>query len=238
MTRKNRKDGPFESLRELKEELARKEQEKEQEKQGSKLAPPAPMRSRKPDAPDDEAVLLHRLFAGVEPLDRSRGRLPRQRVERSAAAERAATRGPDEARAEADAVHEHLRALVEGGARFEVADDGRRVEGRRIDVSMVALRRLRRGLLPIDGRLDMHGMMLQEARAQLELFLRTMRARGERCVLVIHGKGEHSPNGSGVLRGEISAWLSQGSSSEHVAAFASAQARDGGEGAVYVLLRR
>jgi DNA-nicking Smr family endonuclease len=103
---------------------------------------------------------------------------------------------------------------------------------------MVALRRLRRGLLPIDGRLDMHGMMLQEARAQLELFLRTMRARGERCVLVIHGKGEHSPNGSGVLRGEISAWLSQGSSSEHVAAFASAQTQDGGEGAVYVLLRR
>jgi DNA-nicking Smr family endonuclease len=238
MTRKNRKDGPFESLRELKEELARKEQEKEQEKQGSKLAPPAPMRSRKPDAPDDEAVLLHRLFAGVEPLDRSRGRLPRQRVERSAAAERAATRGPDEARAEADAVHEHLRALVEGGARFEVADDGRRVEGRRIDVSMVALRRLRRGLLPIDGRLDMHGMMLQEARAQLELFLRTMRARGERCVLVIHGKGEHSPHGTGALRGEISAWLSQGPSSEHVAAFATAHARDGGEGAVYVLLRR
>ena len=183
-------------------------------------------------------MLLHRLFAGVEPLDRTRGRIPKQRLERSAAAERAATRGPDQARAEADAVHAHLRALVEGGARFEVADDGRRVEGRRIDVSMDALRRLRRGLLPIDGRLDMHGMMLQEARAQLELFLRTMRARGERCVLVIHGKGEHSPNGSGVLRGEISAWLSQGSSSEHVAAFASAQTQDGGEGAVYVLLRR
>jgi DNA-nicking Smr family endonuclease len=234
MTRKKRKTGPFESLRKLKEELVRKAEEKHD----SKPAAPAPRPSRKPDAPDDEEVLLHRLFAGVEPLDRTRGRIPKQRLERSAAAERAATRGPDQARAEADAVHEHLRALVEGGARFEVADDGRRVEGRRIDVSMVALRRLRRGLLPIDGRLDMHGMMLQEARAQLELFLRTMRARGERCVLVIHGKGEHSPNGSGVLRGEISAWLSQGSSSEHVAAFASAQARDGGEGAVYVLLRR
>jgi DNA-nicking Smr family endonuclease len=234
MTRKTRKTGPFESLRKLKEELARKAEDK----LDSKPAPPAPIRSRKPDAPEDEAALLHRLFAGVEPLDRSRGRIPRQRVERSAAAERAATRGPDEARAEADAVHEHLRTLVEGGARFEVADDGRRVEGRRIDVSMDALRRLRRGLLPIDGRLDMHGMVLEEARAQLELFLRTMRARGERCVLVIPGKGEHSPNGSGVLRGEISAWLSQGSSSEHVAAFASAQTQDGGEGAVYVLLRR
>jgi DNA-nicking Smr family endonuclease len=84
----------------------------------------------------------------------------------------------------------------------------------------------------------MHGMSAREARGQLELFLRTMRARGERCVLVIHGKGEHSPGGLPVLRGEIAAWLSQGTSSEHVAAFATASEADGGEGAVYVLLRR
>ena len=81
-------------------------------------------------------------------------------------------------------------------------------------------------------------MSVQEARAQVELFLRTMRARGERCVLIIHGKGEHSPLGIGLLRGEISAWLSQGTSSAHVAAFATAQNDDGGEGAVYVLIRR
>jgi DNA-nicking Smr family endonuclease len=65
-----------------------------------------------------------------------------------------------------------------------------------------------------------------------------MRARGERCVLVIHGKGEHSPQGAGVLRGEMAAWLSQGAASEHVAAFTTAGEHDGGEGAVYVLLRR
>jgi DNA-nicking Smr family endonuclease len=100
------------------------------------------------------------------------------------------------------------------------------------------LRRLRRGLLPIDARLDLHGMGAREARMQLELFLRTMRARGERCVLVIHGKGEHSAGGMAILRGEIAAWLSQGSSSEHVAAFATAREDDGGEGAVYVLIRR
>ena len=101
-----------------------------------------------------------------------------------------------------------------------------------------ALRRLRRGLLPIDARVDLHGSTAREARTQLELFLRTMRTRGERCVLVIHGKGAHSPDGTGVLRGEISAWLSQGPASEHVAAFATATGGDGGEGAVYVLLRR
>jgi DNA-nicking Smr family endonuclease len=54
----------------------------------------------------------------------------------------------------------------------------------------------------------------------------------------VHGKGEHSPRGHAVLRGEIAAWLSQSAASEHVAAFATATDDDGGEGAVYVLLRR
>jgi len=231
---KKKRGGPFEALRPLKDELKKKEA---QQPTPTRKAPSVPPR-RSPQEPEDDALLLHRLFAGVEPLDRSRGRVPKQRIERSAAVERAATRGRDAAQADAEAVHEHLRSLVEGRARFEVNDDGRRVEGRRLDLPMDALRRLRRGLLPVDGRLDLHGMGAAEARAQLELFLRTMRARGERCVLVIHGKGEHSPRGLGVLRGEIAAWLSQGASSEHVAAFATATEGDGGEGAVYVLVRR
>lgn len=228
--------GPFEALRALKEELAKKEEAKKQPARPKAPPPAAPKRT--PDEPEDEALLLHRLFAGVEPLDRAKGRMPKQPIERSAAVERQAKRGADAAQRDADEVHEHLRSLVEGRTRFEVADDGRRVEGRRVDLPMDALRRLRRGLMPIDGRLDLHGMGAAEARAHLEMFLRTMRARGERCVLVIHGKGGHSPGGVPVLRGEIAAWLSQGSSSEHVAGFVTASEADGGEGAVYVLLRR
>jgi DNA-nicking Smr family endonuclease len=81
-------------------------------------------------------------------------------------------------------------------------------------------------------------MTSAQARPALETFLAEQRVRGERCVLVIHGKGGHSPRGVGVLRGEIAAWLSQGKASNHVAAFCSATAADGGEGAVYVLLAR
>jgi DNA-nicking Smr family endonuclease len=230
-------DGPFEALRALKDEMQREQAER---KTPPRRPPPPPRAARgAPAEPEDEALLLHRLFAGVEPLDRSRGsRLPRQKVERSASVELQAARGREAARVEAEAVQEHLRSLVEGRARFEVNDDGRRVEGRRVDLPMDAVRKLRRGLVPVDARIDLHGMGVTEARAQLELFLRTMRARSERCVLVIHGKGEHSPRGVGVLRGEIAAWLSQGSSSQHVAAFATASESDGGEGAVYVLLRR
>ena len=63
------------------------------------------------------------------------------------------------------------------------------------------------------------------------------RTRRDRVVLVIHGRGDHSPAGIGVLRGEIAAWLSQGRASQHVAAFATAHKEEGGEGALYVLLR-
>jgi DNA-nicking Smr family endonuclease len=234
--KKKRAAGPFEALRPLHERL------KAEEKEGAGKKPPprpAPAPAKPPAEPEDEALLLHRLFAGVQPLDRSRGaRVAKQEVAPSPAVEDRAKRGREVAQAEADAVHEHLRSLVEGRTRFEVADDGHRVEGRRGDLPMEALRRLRRGLLPVDARLDLHGLGAAQARGQLELFLRTMRARGERCVLVIHGKGEHSPQGVGVLRGEIAAWLSQGSSSEQVAAFSTADRLEGGEGAVYVLLRK
>jgi DNA-nicking Smr family endonuclease len=231
--------GPFEALRALKDELKKKDEAQKATPGAPRRAPaPPPPRSTPPEKEDD-ALLLHRLFAGVQPLDRSRGgRVPRQTIERSSPIEQQPRQVQDAAQAEAEAVHEHLRALVEGRARFEVADDGQRVEGRRVDLPPDALRRLRRGLVPVDGRLDLHGMGVAEARAQLELFLRTMRVRGERCVLVIHGKGEHSPGRQAVLRGEIAAWLSQGTAGQHVAAFATSGDSDGGEGAVYVLLRR
>ncbi len=217
-----------------------------EKKQADGKPPPPPARpaARVPTPaaearePEDESLLFHRLFAGVTPIDRSRGRVSKQTVERFPAAEKAASRGAEAVREEEAAVHDHLRALVEDRARFEVADDGAHVEGRRIDLPVAALRRLRRGSVPVDGRIDLHGMLLSEARPHLELFIRTMRARGERCVLVIHGKGKHSPGGVGVLRGEIAAWLSQGPSSANVAAFATARDEDGGEGAMYVLLRK
>jgi DNA-nicking Smr family endonuclease len=246
--KKRKGSGPFEALRALKDKLSQ-----EEEKKGPlKKPPPAPPKRVVTPESEDEALLFHRLFSGVKPLDQSHGRVPKERGERSDSSskspaapgrgpntrERAADRDIETEQEQAAAVQDRLRELVDGGARFEVADDGRRVEGRRVDLPIDALRRLRRGLLPIDARLDLHGMRVQEGRMQLELFLRTMRARGERCLLVVHGKGDHSPQGMGVLRGEMGAWLSQGPSSQHVAAFVTARESDGGEGAVYVLLRR
>ena len=184
----------------------------------------------------DDEFFFQRLMSGVRPLDESKtGRVTTAREVKA--------RKPDVvvaaelARKSDDEVRDHLMDLVEGAARFEVSDDGRRLEGRRLDLGTSTFRRLRLGELPIDARLDLHGKSAVEAREALDLFLREKRARRDRVVLVIHGRGDHSPAQVGVLRGEIAAWLSQGRSSQHVAAFATARADDGGEGALYVLLR-
>jgi DNA-nicking Smr family endonuclease len=224
--------GAFEALRDLRDALKR-----EGEAAPPPKPPPPPVSARPPKRADDDARLLRRAYAGVDPLDRTKGRRARHPLEPTSAATKTSTPGVPTAQADA-VVHERLRILALGSTPFEVSDEGDRVEGRRTDVPLEVLRRLRRGHFPIDARLDLHGMVAQEARARVESFLRTTRERRERVVLVIHGKGEHSPMGVGVLRGEISAWLSQGASSEHVAAFATARDGDGGPGAVYVMLRR
>jgi DNA-nicking Smr family endonuclease len=224
----------FGALRELRDTLKKQETSAPPERPVPPPTRPNPI----PKRAEDDLSLLRRAYTGVEPLDRSKGPRARNPLEPSPARRPKATdEGPPALNDDA-VVHERLRILALGQTPFEVSDDGERVEGRRTDVPIALLRNLRRGHFPVDARLDLHGMVASDAHARLALFLRTMRERRERAVLVIHGKGDHSPMGLGVLRGEISAWLSQGASSEHVAAFATARSGDGGSGAVYVLLRR
>lgn len=231
-------------LGDLKDQIAREERAREEARKaaGKKPAPkPAPRPSAPPargaEADRADELTFHRMMSGVTPLEGRGSRVP---VAGTARVEPGRVKPADvqaKAREEAAAVLDHLHHLVDDAVRFEVIDDGKRVEGRRLDAPPALVRELRRGRLPIDGRLDLHGLGAADAREKLLEFLRAQRTRGERCVLVIHGKGDHSVAG-GVLRGEISAWLSQGRAREHVAAFATARDDDGGEGAVYVALRR
>ncbi len=96
------------------------------------------------------------------------------------------------------------------------------------------VRRLRRGQMPIAAEADLHGMRIREAQALLEEFLRDCRDEGLRCVRVIHGKGLGSRGGHAVLKWEVDRWLRR---HDGVMAFCTAQPRDGGTGAIYVLLR-
>ncbi len=94
-------------------------------------------------------------------------------------------------------------------------------------------RRLKRGQYRIEAELDLHGLRLEEARRALVEFLREARRRHLGCVRVIHGKGWRSGNTGPVLKPNVNLWLRQ---FDDVLAYCSAQAADGGTGALYVLL--
>ena len=97
--------------------------------------------------------------------------------------------------------------------------------------------RLKRGLHPIEARLDLHGKTQAEAHQALAAFIRSSFDAGRRCVLVITGQGL-GPTGPGVLKSAVPRWLEEAGLRRHILAIASAQPRDGGAGALYLLLRR
>ncbi len=95
--------------------------------------------------------------------------------------------------------------------------------------------RLRKGRIEIDGRLDLHGHTQEEAHRALIAFVAASVTAGRRCILVITGKGER---GGGVLRAAVPAWLNEPRLRPNVLAYHPARPKDGGDGALYVLLRR
>lgn len=100
---------------------------------------------------------------------------------------------------------------------------------------------LRKGELPIESTLDLHGYTQGEAHNALIVFIARSRALGHRSVLVITGKGgRREENGPpiGVLRANVPRWLNEPPLRANILSFATARPRHGGEGALYVLIRR
>jgi DNA-nicking Smr family endonuclease len=95
--------------------------------------------------------------------------------------------------------------------------------------------KLKRGRLPIDRHLDLHGMTESAAHAALDRAVRDGWRTGIRVLLVITGKGRE---GEGVLRRNLPRWLAIGDNAAHVLRVTTARPQHGGNGAFYVLLRR
>ncbi|HEX4192911.1 MAG TPA: Smr/MutS family protein [Stellaceae bacterium] len=91
--------------------------------------------------------------------------------------------------------------------------------------------RLKRGTLAIEARLDLHGMTQSEAHDALTRFIARAQKHGSRAVLIITGK-------SGVLHGTVPRWLEEGDNRGRILAIRRAHAQHGGEGALYLMLRR
>lgn len=103
--------------------------------------------------------------------------------------------------------------------------------------------KISRGSQPIDARIDLHGMTQAQAHAALLRFLRASQARGATVVLVITGKGMKNPGERGegergVLKRMVPLWLSLPEFRDHVVGFGGAGIGHGGEGALYVRLRK
>lgn len=100
--------------------------------------------------------------------------------------------------------------------------------------------RLSRGSVLIDARIDLHGLTQEAAHRRLLRFLDAARGEGARIVLVITGKGapDAVDGGRGVLRRAVPEWLRSPPFRLLVSGYESAGRRHGGEGALYVRLRR
>jgi DNA-nicking Smr family endonuclease len=96
------------------------------------------------------------------------------------------------------------------------------------------VKKLRKRHWPVQDEIDLHGFTRDQAREILSDFLHRMNRRGVRCVRVIHGVGYGSAGGEPVLRGMVHSWLVQ---KGEVVAFCVAGRKDGGHGALIVLLK-
>lgn len=116
----------------------------------------------------------------------------------------------------------------------DVFESGDTLSYRAEGVQERVLRQLRRGGFRLEAELDLHGLNRDKARLAVSAFIAECRDRDRRCVRIIHGKGNGSPNSGPVIKRLLDGWLRK---LRDVLAFCSARPEDGGTGAIYVLLR-
>lgn len=113
---------------------------------------------------------------------------------------------------------------------FVQADDS--IAFNREGVPHKTLRKLSKGQYNVEAVLDLHRQTIEEARLAVNQFIHDCLQKGDRCVLLVHGKGR--PGTLPILKNQINHWLRQ---APPVLAFCSAIPRHGGQGAVYILLK-
>jgi DNA-nicking Smr family endonuclease len=100
-------------------------------------------------------------------------------------------------------------------------------------------KRVARGREPIDAKIDLHGLTQTEAHAALLRFLHRAQDRGARMVLVVTGKGSTERHAErGVLKRQVPMWLALPEFRRLIVGFEDAHIGHGGQGALYVRLRR
>lgn len=201
-----------------------------------KLAPNArPFVRDKPKAPKlegDEATALSMAMHGVVPLGKDKslrvGSTPRVES-RTAKVVPFGESAEQKARARLD-------SLVAEDVNFRIESDDTWVSGVRSDASPRLTRELARRTRAGDT-LDLHGLGAREAREAVATFVRKAHRRGLDVVCIVHGKGQHSEGGVGVLRDVVVRALTDTGAAPLVFAFVTAHEALGGSGALAVELK-
>jgi DNA-nicking Smr family endonuclease len=188
-------------------------------------------RTRRRRLSDDERTLWHRVTRSIAPLKRARIKV--EPVDRETVAPGAPT--PPKAKPPPP-------ARVTKSRPAEVAKPAPTPAPMPASLDRKQKKRLARGTEPIDARIDLHGLTQSEAHSALLHFLRRAQHREAKFVLVITGKGRFKPGDVsrevGVLKRQVPQWLRLPEFRAYVTGFEDAHIAHGGEGALYVRLRR
>jgi DNA-nicking Smr family endonuclease len=178
--------------------------------------------NKKASVSAEEAELFRETIGTIAPLPRSQRRKP-QRPKLS----------PRPRQTERDE-REVITQLLDHPIDPAMLETGDELEHRQDGVQLSVMRKLKRGQYACQAELDLHGLVVAQARQEVVVFLERTRAQGLRCVRIIHGKGLRSSQRGPILKMKVANWLRQ---RQEVLAYCSARPVDGGTGAVYVLLR-
>jgi len=166
---------------------------------------------------DDEIFERSMASLGVEPLD---GRRRRRRETSDEEPEEEDRRLFEEAMRDLEAPADKEAAVPASDGRLKIRRVKARSRGERVD-----------------DHVDLHGLKKEEALRRLESFVAAAAGAGAGTVLVITGKGHHSPGGRGVLKQQVEEWI-LGRGRRRVRAYADAPRTLGGRGAYLLYLRR
>lgn len=184
---------------------------------------------RQPTDPESasDAELLARELAGVKPLaseprePTARERFDREMAERRRAAATDAPAGD--------------RFAVGGLDPVTAIAPDAHIEFRRDGLQLRQWQKLRKGQIPWQLGVDLHGTVRAEALRAVDRLIRQAQDEGANCIRVVHGKGHAVDPTALTIKAELNHWLRR---HDQVLAFCSALPADGGAGALYVLLRR
>ncbi len=131
-----------------------------------------------------------------------------------------------------------MQDAISGDSPIDILDHPEYIEGWVGVAGKRLLTNLRNGLYSIQGQIDLHGLNRAEAQIAVEDYIIRMSRFRPCCIKIIHGRGINSPADRTTLKESLQRLFSTRRMSRYVVAYASAPSRDGGVGAVYVLLSR